>query len=256
MTVAQDYAAFDPKTYLQEYYATLFPENIDLLRFLTDSFRAIQPHGRVLDFGCGPTLFTSLIAAAYPCEIHVSDWNAANRAEITEWLEQTPTAFDWRPTIRTILEFEGQTATLDQIATREAAARQQISRVLPCDALSATPLGTGAQQYDLVVSSMCLEAAASDTEEWRQCVRNLATLIKPGGALLLIAVKRARSYSVGDAVFGVVPISETDLHTALNATGFLGDSISIEWTPADHPVHPYDGLLFTSATKAADPARG
>lgn len=249
MIITQDYAAFDPQVYLQEYYATLVPENIELLHFLTDTFRSIQPHGCVLDFGCGPTLFTSLVAAGYPCEIHVSDWTPANRGAIVDWIENAPTAFDWSATTRAVLEMEGHAATPDQIRQREAAARQQITRVMPCDALSPTPLGPAAQQYDLIVSSMCLEAAASDLDQWRECVRHLASLVKPGGTLLLIVVKRARSYSVGEAIFPVVPITEDDLHDALVAAGFFADSISTAWTPADHPIHPYDGMLFTSATR-------
>ena len=256
MDVTTNYALFDPRVYLNEYYATLFPENLDLLHFLVRTFRDLPPGGRVLDFGSGPTIYTAIVAAPYAGEIHLSDVSEANRNELVTWLHDDPTAFDWRATIRAVLELEGSAATSEQIAERADMIRQRVTEVLHCDARAHLPLGAANRRYDVVVSNMCLEAAADDLDEWRQCVHNLASLVKPGGILILTTVKRCHAYAVGNTVFQVLDIDEDDLRAALNVAGFVPDTIRCDWAYADHPVHPYEGLIFTVAAQEIERALG
>ncbi len=249
MATTHDYTTFDPKTYLYEYYSTLAPENIALLRFLVNSFKDVAPHCLTLDFGGGPTLYTALVAAGKVHNIHHSDYLQANRDEIQTWLDGDANAFDWREAVSAVLELEEKDSTLHSIAAREKAIRQRVKCVLPCDATQATPIAGMEQTYDVLVSNLCLEAVAKDLEQWRQYLRNVTSLLKPGGRLIMAAVRGGRAYSVGKVVFHVLPIYEEDFMSALPDAGFDKESVCIEWAPADHPVHPYDGLLFVTATK-------
>ena len=248
-----DYATFDPKAYLAEYYSTIPSENLYMLDFLVRAFRTVPNARRVLDFGGGPTLFSELIAAPHAQELHFGEYSAANRAEVKKWLTQSPGAFNWQHYTRQILVLEGKTPTVATIAEREALVRRRLTRVMPCNAILIPPIQQVAGGYDVVVTNLCLEAAARDLEEWHQCVRNLAMLLEPGGRFFLSGVQKASSYSVGHSVFPVISLSESDLRMALLDAGFTPESIQTEWTPADHPVHSYAGMIFAQATKM--PAR-
>jgi hypothetical protein len=252
-TYTTDYAAFEPKAYLAEYYSTIPPENLYMVDFLVRAFRTVPNARRVLDFGGGPTLFSELIAAPHAEELHFGEYSAANRAEVKAWLAQSPGAFDWQHYTHQILVLQGEAPTADNIAMREALVRRRLTRVMPCNAILIPPIQQVAGGYDVVVTNLCLEAAARDLEEWYQCIRNLAMLLEPGGRFFLSGVQKASSYSVGHSVFPVISVNENDLRTALLDAGFAPESIQTEWTPADHPVHSYAGMIFAQATKM--PAR-
>jgi SAM-dependent methyltransferase len=255
MITTADYLLFEPNAYLQDYYVAIPSENIAMLRFLVKTFQTAPPHQRVLDFGSGPTLFAEIVAAGSAREIHIGEYLPANRAEIQRWLDQAPTRFDWSHYVEAVLRLEGGQGSPSTIQQREAITRQRVTRIMPCDARSPQPLHPVDEHYDILVSNLCLEAAARDLADWHCCIQNIASLVKPGGQVMLSAVKGATSYSVGTQIFPVVSIHETDICHALKAANFLPETIHIEWTPADHPIHPYQGMVFATAIKSSHPER-
>lgn len=256
------YETFKPDAYLDEYYRTVAHDALEMLRFLVAGFRDAAPGARVLDFGGGPTIFTAIAAARRAGEIHLSDYSAANRAAVRAWLRADPAAFDWRSFVAAVLDLEGAPADAGAIAAREALVRSRLSAILACDATAAPALsivpdgaspqaaGAAPAPYDVLCTSMCLEAVARDAAEWRQCLLNIAPLLRPGGRLMMITVRRGRAYPVGEQLFPIAALDEGDVRASLAAAGFSPASISLAIVPSDHPDHPYDGLILTSAVKA------
>ncbi|MFN8459764.1 MAG: guanitoxin biosynthesis pre-guanitoxin forming N-methyltransferase GntF [Anaerolineae bacterium] len=251
MNITRDYSIFNPTAYLQEYYTSFPSENLAVLRFLIQAFRTLPAHSLTLEFGSGPTLYSAIVAAGQVEEIHLSDYLAANRTEVQKWLHQHPEAFNWDETIRTVLALEGKEAAHAQVRTRAAEIRRRVKQVLPCDATCPAPLEGASQYYDVLVTNLCLEAVATDKKHWRQCFRNVTSVLKPGGQLILTAVKGGNAYSVGQSVFAVVHLLEDDVTEALLEAGFAPESISIKGIEANHPVYPYKGLMFVLAAKSA-----
>lgn len=215
-----------------------------------DSFKDVPAYSQVLDFGGGPTLYNLIAAAGRADHLHFSDYLDTNRWEVQKWLNEESGAFDWGETICAVLELEGGDSSEQGVAERGAAIRQKVECILACDAHLEAPLGQIDWQYDVLVTSLCIEAAARTYDEWRQCIRKVMSLLKPGGRLIMTAVKDATAYSVGNQVFPVVRILEADIINALVDVGFVEESIAIDWVPATHPVHPYEGLMFISALKS------
>lgn len=244
----QDYAVFDPHAYLQEYYADIGPENDALLRFLARAYAGVPADSIVLDLGGGPTLYACIVAAGRVREIHLADYSAANLEEVRRWLRHDPRAFDWRPFIRATLAIEGKGTSEREVAAREARVREIVTHLLPCDVKHPCPLGESGRCYDVVMSNFCAEAAAADRAEWQVCMANIASLVKPGGRLILSAIKGAKSYGAGDATFAAVYLTEEDLLHMLGDAGFPR-SVILETTPADRPERHYTALMFTTATK-------
>jgi len=247
--VTQDYAAFDPHAYLLEYYADIGPENQALLRFLVRAFRDLPAESLTLDFGGGPALYASIVASGWVREIHFADYFETNLREVARWLDGGAGAFDWSDFVRATLELEGRDTSPHGIAARQAQVRARVTKLVHCDAKQACPLDEKGPLYDVLMSNFCVEAAASSLAEWWDCTANLTSLLKPGGRLVLSAIKGAESYGIGDRRFLAVRLEEADLTTALMGLGFDPDTIAIETVPADRPDRQYEALMFVTATK-------
>jgi len=55
----KDWREFDPIAYLNEYYDDLGEENLAILRFYVEVFHDLAPKSTMLDFGSGPTIYSS-----------------------------------------------------------------------------------------------------------------------------------------------------------------------------------------------------
>ncbi|MGE0682917.1 MAG: guanitoxin biosynthesis pre-guanitoxin forming N-methyltransferase GntF [Candidatus Binatia bacterium] len=248
--VDKTYGNFDPLLYLNEYYADLGEENLELLRFYVDVFRNIPAKGVMLDFGSGPTLYSLISAVIKVKEIHIVEYLEANRLELRKWLQKDDDAFNWHPFIQAAIEMEQdkRCSELD-IARREAQIRNHIVYIGRCDIRRCPPILGPQYAYEVVASNFCSECVTDNLEEWRFFVANIASLVKPGGIFLMTALKGAISYSVGPMRFPVVHIDENDLRQTLKELGFFPHSIMIRSVPADRPGRHYEGLMFTSAIK-------
>ncbi len=254
--VTQDWTRFDPAAYLDEYYADIESENLELLRFLVETYRAIPQGGRMLDFGGGPALYPLISAAPRFDEIHFADYLEANLAEVRRWLAQAPEAFDWTPFIRKAIELEtGETCSNADVERRARLIRQRVTHLLPCDA-SRTPPIREPEPYDVVLTNFCAESATSSRDEWRAFMGNIVSVLKPGGWLVLSALKGAKHYAVGSLSFPAVDILEEDLVDLLEDTGFSRKGLEVRSVPADRPTRDYQGLMFAVARKLGEDADG
>ena len=210
VSVEDEYAPFDPKQYLDEYYTQLGPENRELLNFNHLAYLCIFSElrtARMLELGGGPTIYQLISAARYPIAIDFSDYLDANLNELRIWLEDRPGQFRWEPFIRYVLEREGTPACGCALEQRAREIRRKVRRLLHCDARRAAPLGEGAAQYDIVSINFVLEAVAHDVVEWDRLLDHVQPLIKPGGYLLMGVVTGAEHYRVGRTFFPTIPLS-------------------------------------------------
>ncbi len=253
--VTEDWSQFDPAAYLDEYYGDLGSENLALMRFLAEACRNIPSGGRLLDFGGGPAIYPLISAVTCADEIHFSDYLQANLDEVARWIGKAPGAFDWDPFIQTALELESGTAcSAEEVHERASQIRQRVTRLLRCDASCAAPLqGATGEPYDIVMTNFCAESATADRVQWHVYMSNIVSVLKPGGWLVISALKGASRYSVGDASFPAVEIFEDDLVELLDEAGFSRKCLDVQSVAADRPTRDYQGLIFAAAQKT--PAR-
>ena len=180
-----EYAAvFHPKEYLAD-YSQLDEEVIFTIRFMVRALRGLPSNLLTLEFGGGPVLYSVATQVPYAREIHFCDFLPANLAEVRSWLNNEPDAFDWTPYFKLVLEEEERPANPTTVRLRAAAIRRKVTRLSICDALAKAPLGEKAARYDLVVANSCTDVAAATVGEWMQVMRNIGTLVEPGGWLLV-----------------------------------------------------------------------
>lgn len=249
-TITKDWAEFGPRAYLEEYYADVGPENLALLDFFAKkAFHGLVAGSVSLDLGGGPTIY-SLISAAAVQEIHVCDFLNANLAEVKGWLQGDPAAWDWTEFLETALRLENGGDDLPRwVGEREALIRERVTQTMRCDLNLSVPLGRVVPPYDVLVTNFCAESATDDPEQWRTFLRDMASLLKPGGRLVMAALKGATLYAVGSKHFPAVSINEEDLRQALAEIGFARESVTVESVPTDRPQRHYQGIMTALATK-------
>ena len=248
-SAAIEYSSFedwDAKDYLSEYYSEILEDERHALQFLADSLRGLSAVDRALDAGCGPCVHHCFPLVPYAREIHCADFVAGNREAITCWIEQRPGAHDWCTFAAQALRCEGSS---DTVARREAETRARITRVVPLDVRAADPLGPDARgSYPLVTSHYCAEAISTDKAVFHANMKNLASLVAPGGLLITSACGAAELYKVGARSFPCSGVSAQEVLASLVVLGFRDIDLRIRSTPS-HAEQGYASVVFARATK-------
>ena len=215
------YASFDtewePSAYLKEYYSEIEPEERETIAFFVDAMKDADRTQTALVFGVGPTLHHVFLAAEKVSEIHLGEYLPANLHEIERWLGRDPEAHDWRRFVEYTLECEGlDRPASEEITFREEMTRARITRLLHVDLRAENPLGVeNTRQYATVISAYCADSATGDKAEWATYMQRLAGLVRPGGMLLVAALRRSHGYVVDGKTFPSANVDETDLQAVL-----------------------------------------
>jgi hypothetical protein len=246
--------AFIPKEYLDD-YGEPDDEGIFTVRFMITALRDIPTGLLALEFGGGPVLYSVAALVPHAREIHFCDYLAANLDEVRRWLDNKSDAFDWTPYIKLVLEEEGGPTTPGAIAHRAVEMRRKVTHLAVCDALARAPLGQNASQYDLVVAHNCTDVAAATVPEWMQIMRNISTLVRPGGWLLITvttgAVTNTFVNTPHQKSFPCVDLSDEEIYRGYLVAGYDPDTFRLEKL-AIPAGREYSGLSSAIARKLTD----
>ncbi|NXS14205.1 NNMT methyltransferase, partial [Neodrepanis coruscans] len=217
--------SFNPRAYLEEYYslsdsrewAVVFLKQN--LRSLHKMFSLDEVRGDTLiDVGCGPTIYQLLSACEHFQEITALDYTDQNRRELEKWLKNEAGAFDWVPVVKYVCELEGDR---EKWAEKQEKLRKKVKQVLKCDVTKANPTGPmSLPPADCIVSTLCLEGACKDLPTFRSALRNIGTLVKPGGHLVMVTVLRETYYAFNNQVFSCLSLEKHEVKEAVEAAGF------------------------------------
>ncbi|XP_078578133.1 nicotinamide N-methyltransferase-like [Branchiostoma floridae x Branchiostoma japonicum] len=181
----------DARGYLEEYFVPVMysvpdegPGSVKCADIFHDIFNSGEVKGkRLIDVGCGPVLSQLISASRFFSEIVCAEYSESGRAEIEKWVAEDPGAFDWSGYVQYFCDMEG---TRDIWKERQKQLRQAIKAVIPCDIHKPNPIEPlQMEPFDVVITLYCLEAACSDRESYTKAVRNVSTLLKSGGTLIL-----------------------------------------------------------------------
>ena len=147
---------------------------------------------KVLDYGCGPVVAYDISAAGINAEIVLAEYGAKCRSALNEWIQHSPTAWDWLPYIKHVVQnIEGKDER--EAIKREDSLRKAIKAVVACDISKDPPIAEGYEgPYDVVMSMLCIESGCLTRDDYRAAVKRIATLVKQGGNLLLYSTIRNR----------------------------------------------------------------
>lgn len=245
------YNEWKAEDYLTDYYAEVMPDERFAIEFLVEALSKTDSVPLALEFGCGPTVHHMLPMVPKAGEIHMAEFLANNRVEVEKWLASQPGSHNWNEFTRETLHLEGiENPTQEQIDEREAQARQRVTCVLPGDAFDANPLGPEKRGfYTLVASHYCAEGATTDKNEWQNCMRNITSMVAPGGIFILSACGAASFYCVGGRNFPCAGVTGQDVLQSLIDNQFTDIDIRIRQVP-DHSEQGFSSVIFARAIKA------
>lgn len=248
-TNVSDYSQFQPQEYLREYYGEVMSDEHFAMQFLVEALARLEPVPVALEFGCGPTVHHALPMTPLSSEIHFADFLESNRQQVEKWLRDDDDAFDWRHFGVETLQLEGESATEEGVRAREEALRQIATQVLPCDAFEADPLGADKRGfYPLVASHYCAEACTTSKDEWRAAMKNIISLVAPGGTLILSCCSSANAYAVGELLFPCAGVDEMDVLGSLRENGCTDIDLRVRQVPAQ-TEQGFSSVIFASAVK-------
>lgn len=238
-----------PKEYLKTYYSEVEPDEVDTIQFFVDSLKKTDHTGPVVFFGTGPTLHHIFLAAPRATEIHVVDYLPKNLEEIKKWVDKDEEAHNWKPFVEYTLRSEGNLSpTPTEVEARENLVRNKITKYVQADAGNFNPLGDEYREsYSLVFSPYCADSATGDKNVWQKYMRNITSLVKPGGTFITAALRNCKSYQVGEKEFPGANINETDMERVLGMLDFSQGNTNIEYRELEG--HGYSGIVLARAVK-------
>ncbi|MEP7288970.1 MAG: guanitoxin biosynthesis pre-guanitoxin forming N-methyltransferase GntF [Chloroflexota bacterium] len=247
------------QAYLNQYYRTptipgderaIFNFFIPYLR----SFNTIFP--QALDIGAGPTLHHELALVPFIEEFHIADYLPQNLAEIQKWLDDAPGAHDWDIYSRGILAIEGQAEVNDEaVEARKRLLRQRVTTLKIGNIRDDLPLGE-AITYPLVTAFYVACSVARTKAEWMHYMRNVATLVAPGGVLIISALRNAEHYQVGPHKFPSANIDEHDVQQLFQALGFDTTASDVEVaTVPEWDNEGFDSIIVARGRKLTVPKK-
>ena len=213
---------------------------------------------KILDIGSGPTIAYTISAAPFAAEIVLSEYTEANRAALSQWLNNDPKAYDWTHIIKhVVVDLEGKSE--EEVPVRAELVRKVIKAVVPCDATRDPPVPPQyVDQYDIVTDFLCLVSACATTEDYVAALVRLHALLKPGSKIVLYTPERKEastpaSYPVGSPQFFALRLSKALIFESLEQAGFcdvqamalMRENLGI---PEDHNPDVV-ALCFVTASK-------
>jgi hypothetical protein len=243
---------WDPKLYLNEFYSgAVAPDELETIGFLARLAKKLPAQYKILDFGCGPTLHHILPFLKNASEVHLADLFQSNLEQISRYLKKDKIAHNWDRYIEYTLECEGVAAPTDEeITEKRNSIYDKITKLIVADAGDKDPLGPEAREaYEVVISCYCADSATTDYETFSQYIKNISSLVKPGGTLVLACLRKALHYKTGASYFPSANVDEVLVYQLL-CLDFELETITIETKELPHHAHQgYSGIILAHATK-------
>ncbi|OWF56784.1 Indolethylamine N-methyltransferase [Mizuhopecten yessoensis] len=234
---------FDPEWYLDTYYGSVADQvsghvtnqassqsdgvvgnqlQFNLLQFNLEKYHDIFQYGdvkgrRLLDVGTGPSVHSVISACRHVDDVYLTDFAAQNRKVLNDWWKSDKTTIV--KVTEYILRKENSSET---VAERHKTIKEKVRHVLPIDVTLSDPLGSGCDvnQFDIITSSLCLEAAAQTLDQYRSNAANVSSLLKSGGHFILNGVLEQTWYRIGEAKFSCVKLTRDDIKSTFVSCGF------------------------------------
>ncbi|XP_046570412.1 indolethylamine N-methyltransferase-like [Haliotis rubra] len=216
--------AFDAEIYLDMYYGSLRSEIAagEQIPFMLRSFHDVFSKGeitgkRLLDIGTGPSILSIISASQYCDSVYLSDFLPQCRGVLQEWVDGQ-LADKFNPFLEFVINLE---RTGETVTSRENKIRSKIAGILPCDLYKEQPFEPGhLSPFDVVTTSLCLEAVSEDVSTYGTFVKRIAGLVGKGGYVIMYAVLGDTTYYVGEEEFKSLSISREQVEKIWTNAGF------------------------------------
>ncbi|XP_078496053.1 nicotinamide N-methyltransferase-like [Lissotriton helveticus] len=184
------------------------------------SFSSDDVEGETLiELSFGPYLYYSLPVCEYFTEITFACADDNSIQETQKWLKNEPDALDWSHIMKLICELQGCGETWIE---KQNMLKRKVKRVLKHDVSCSNPLSPIIHpQADCLLLAHCLEHFLTDKKSYCDALKNVSTLLKTGGLLIMTATLETTFYMVGTTLFPVFCIDGSFLKDSLKWAGYV-----------------------------------
>ena len=208
---------------------------------------------RMLEFGGGPVITPLISAAPYVDQITFAAYLENERKEVELWKHRKEGAHDWSSHFKYVVNEVENIAGNDAWREREEMLRNRISVIVPCDALGNDPLPIKQEPFEIISTSICLEAACTSYLQYKEAVKRLIGLLKPGGFSLMAVPERTTFYKVGKNRWPSLHLTFEEVKEALAEAGMVIFVAERDPFPMELIQNPEKtdkkGYLFVAAQK-------
>ncbi|CDW57055.1 nicotinamide N methyltransferase [Trichuris trichiura] len=210
---------FEPLTYLKEYYGNNdMSHGLKTIISFLPNFAARLPHcSTFLDVGSGPTVYMAMGLRNKVDSIYLSDYAEQNREHLLLW-RKGQAKFNWNPIAEAIATLEGNACEWQSV---ETVARSKVKAIIKCDVLAkpCLPAPYSDKRFDIVSTVFCLEYATTDLQLFRYGLKNVVSMIRNGGWLILGGAYQEHTYDLGRCRFLCLYLKEEELMESLRQAG-------------------------------------
>ena len=255
---------FDSKEYLNTYYASAEgnPNEMNQFAFYGEqqynfckkySCKWNTKTARLLEFGGGPVIAHLIIPVQYVNQITFSAYLESERKEIELWKYGKEGAHDWSSEFKCTLTEIEHTAGDEAWRERERLLRKCITEIIACDIFCDNPLLVKQESFEIIQTTLTLESACKTYAEYKDSVRKLVGLLKPGGFLLMFIEERETFYILGKKRWDILYLTLDQVKEALVEAGTTILVAARDPAPMEQIQNPtvadYKAVLFVAAQK-------
>ncbi|XP_078496200.1 nicotinamide N-methyltransferase-like [Lissotriton helveticus] len=248
---------FDPRKFLQTYLEQDCDYEEDTIKELYPAYLRILSScavegGSLIQASIGPLIHYTLPACESFAEITFACLNDKSVEELQKWLKNEPDAVDCSHVIKYFCELQGSSETWIE---KQKMIQQKIKHVCKCDIERSDPLSpTVLPQADCLLLVHSLEFFAKDKETFCNAMKNLSSLLKCGGHLIMTTGLQATFYMVGDVKFPHLCIDEGFLINTITDAGYVivEHHISNRKVQCLYDIIDYSAISIVKARKEKD----
>ncbi|KAL3871342.1 hypothetical protein ACJMK2_039349 [Sinanodonta woodiana] len=227
---------FDPEKYIDAFYSNVAWHNDaeDSMKFFQDCLLEAFKEGNItgttlLDVGTGPIPNMAFCAAPWFQEITLSDFSPNNREFLRKWKDGEINHMG--PVFEYIMRLD-KSGSMEE---RQDLLRKKVRNIVFCDITQPNPTASTVVDgvtFDAITCSNCLEVASFTLDDYAKSVRNICTLLKPGGYFVLEGCLEISFYRLGDKLYECYPIKKNDLQDIVQKAGLEIISMKVlNYTP-------------------------
>ena len=174
---------------------------------------------------------------------HLADYLPANLEEIERSRTGDPAAHDWREFVATRSNAKGSRPRPTRSHPARGAHPLQDHATAPGRRAPPVPLE---QRYATVISAYGSDSASDDRATWEPLMANITGRVGPGGLSITAALRRCRSYLVGDQRFPSAKVDEHDVRRVL----VLAFSLRVQVRDLEgHAAQGYSSVVLARARR-------
>lgn len=237
---AAPWSDFDADVYSKANYATIFPEDAEIMRFasnfLIDAFRWRPPAKLAVDVGSGPNLYPALLMLPWAERIVFTDYAQTNIDWLHENLAEQSGEWAWQPFWE----------LLEQLPGYQGVDHPQ-RRLADChDVLRRSVFDLPHRAWSMGSMFFVADGISSDEAEFESAVRSFLGALTPAAPFIMAFMEGSTGYEVNGIKFPAVNINPSSLNALLANLPVTGASI----LRTDRSVRPvrtdYDAMLLVT----------